>query len=144
MEVLEDGERKARRFDFDPNELEATSAELPEELQSLTAQLVRQWGDANIYSLLDYVYFDTEPMENARRGDSLDFSNLARPTEIPKTAFDERRIEELRNQLRQRVRQLDLSRGGIRVPTVDLESELAWFDDDLRDFRLPNGMPIRL
>ena len=143
MEVLEEGERKARRFDFDPDELEATSAELPEDLQSLTSQLVRQWGDANIYSLLDYVYFDTEPMENARRGDTLDFSNLARPVGIPKTAFDERRIEELRNQLRQRVRQLNLSRGGIRVPAVDMESELAWSDDDFRDSRLPNGTLIR-
>jgi hypothetical protein len=143
MEVLEDGERRARRFEFDPEELEATSTELPEDLRSLASRLVRQWGDANIYSLLDYVYFDTEPMENARRGEVLDFSNLTRPVTLAKTAFNEKQVEVLRTRLRARVRQLNLSRHGIRVPTIDLDSEFGWSDDDQKDVRFPNGTPIK-
>lgn len=37
-------------------------------------QVVQRWGDADLNELLDYVYFETEPMQAAHRGERLEFS----------------------------------------------------------------------
>jgi len=72
MEIAElEGGRKARRFSFSEDEL--NQGEVPEELSSIIGALVNRWGEADLNLLLDHVYFDTEPMENAERGDVLDF-----------------------------------------------------------------------
>ena len=44
---------------------------------------VRKWGD-DTSGLLDHVYFETEPMEDAKRGDLLDFSKARLPIKLPK------------------------------------------------------------
>lgn len=40
--------------------------------------IVDQWADRRLGEMLDYVYFYTEPMETARRGEALDFSVVQR------------------------------------------------------------------
>src|SRR5882762_3415911 len=42
--------------------------------ERLIWSLVKEWGDADLNQLLDFVYFETEPMQGANRGDILDFS----------------------------------------------------------------------
>jgi len=46
---------------------------------------IRQFGD-DTADLLDFVYFDTEPMKNARKGDLLDFSlvEIFKPPKVAK------------------------------------------------------------
>lgn len=41
-------------------------------------EVIKKFGD-DTPQLLDYVYFDTEPMEDAKKGDLLDFSKAKRP-----------------------------------------------------------------
>jgi len=69
---LEQG-KDARRFTFGK---ETEKSGLPSEIVGLLNQLVKKWGDVQLNKLLDYVYFDTEPMENAKRYELLDFSGL--------------------------------------------------------------------
>ena len=38
--------------------------------------VVRQWGLEDLETLLEYVYFETEPMQQAHRGETLDFSKI--------------------------------------------------------------------
>ena len=38
--------------------------------------MVRQWGLEGLETLLEYVYFETEPMQQAHRGETLDFSKI--------------------------------------------------------------------
>ena len=38
--------------------------------------MVRQWGLEDLKTLLDYVYFETEPMQQAHRGETLVFSKI--------------------------------------------------------------------
>lgn len=45
-------------------------------LRGLLEAMVHEWGDADLNRLLDYVYFETEPMDEVRRGDRLDFSTV--------------------------------------------------------------------
>lgn len=49
--------------------------ELPEWIFSKLHWAIRKYGD-DTAALLDYVYFDTEPMIDVKRGDLLDFSNV--------------------------------------------------------------------
>lgn len=54
---------------------------LPIYLTSPLHEIISKWGD-DTYGLLDYVYFETEPMLEARKGDLLDFSKAKNP-EVP-------------------------------------------------------------
>ena len=69
MELV-DG-RIARRFKFDEAELE--KPQVPDQVSRLLRSITEEWGDANINVLLNHVYFNTEPMEHAKRGEILDF-----------------------------------------------------------------------
>jgi hypothetical protein len=44
---------------------------------------IKKWAD-DTPGLLDHVYYDTEPMENVKRGDLLDFSKACLAIELPK------------------------------------------------------------
>jgi hypothetical protein len=78
--VVEDvplaGDRVLRRFSTDEDARDVSSA-LPWEETRLIPILVKEWGDASLNSLLNYVYFYTAPMKAAkRREEVLDFSTL--------------------------------------------------------------------
>jgi hypothetical protein len=56
--------------------------------------IVDQWADRRLGEMLDYVYFYTEPMEEARRGELLDFSRIQRgepELRLPERAMVDRR-----------------------------------------------------
>jgi hypothetical protein len=55
---------------------------LPIYLTSPLHEAISKWGD-DTFGLLDYVYFETEPMLDAKKGDLLDFSKAKKP-EVPK------------------------------------------------------------
>jgi hypothetical protein len=57
------------------------SEKIPLFLRSQLNEAISKWGD-DTYGLLDYVYFETEPMLDAKKGDLLDFSK-ARKFEKP-------------------------------------------------------------
>ncbi len=44
---------------------------------SLVNRILREWGEVELNPLLDHVYFNTEPMKEAIRGEILDFSTIA-------------------------------------------------------------------
>ncbi len=44
-------------------------------------QVVERWALEPLSTILDYVYFETEPMQDAKRGEYLDFSTV--PLELP-------------------------------------------------------------
>lgn len=44
---------------------------------------IKKWAD-DTPGLLDHVYYDTEPMENVKRGELLDFSKARLPIDLPK------------------------------------------------------------
>jgi len=55
---------------------------MPTALRILINTTVDEWGGQNLYSLLDYVYYETEPMAQASRGDLLDFSFVLPPPPV--------------------------------------------------------------
>lgn len=80
---------------------------LPDEMISPLQRAIRKYGD-DTPALLDYVYFDTEPMEGVRKGNLLDFSK-ARPQVIsepvPVRRLSKAEVEEGRKHIRALVEQ---------------------------------------
>lgn len=110
--------------------------QVPEAVSSLVARLVKEWGSGDLNSLLNYVYFETEPMENARRGGRLDFTGVTLRREIV-LRLDGKKMRDLRSRLNQRVHALGLTRSGLHFPALDLEVSGPW--DDEIPARLPEG-----
>jgi len=58
-------------------EIEDIAIELDIETKAIIEKLLDEWGTADLYELLDYIYFDTEPMMKAQtRGEILDFGSI--------------------------------------------------------------------
>ena len=53
------------------------------EVQHLINYVVQEWGSMDTNALLDYVYFRTDPMVDAKRGDKLDFSKYYKHLHYP-------------------------------------------------------------
>lgn len=69
-------------------------------------QIIEQWALEPLPTILDYVYFETEPMQNAKRGQSLDFSKIQpEPINPPPTAkleFSEEFLSDLRRKWKEK------------------------------------------
>lgn len=68
---------KSRFFKKLKLEIEDIEIELEIEIKAIIEKLLDEWGAADLYELLDYTYFDTEPMMKAQtRGEILDFASI--------------------------------------------------------------------
>ena len=68
-------------------------------------RVVEQWALDSLPTILDYVYFETEPMEDVKRGEYLDFSKIQMESPIPpktvKIDFSDEFISEMRRRLKE-------------------------------------------
>lgn len=85
--------------------------------KSVLDHILDRWALEDLWVLLDYVYFETEPMQDAHRGEPLDFSKVipaeARMLALPKTEFPKEKLLKLR----QRLAESRPKRREIRTPT---------------------------
>ena len=82
-------------------------------VKRIADEVIRQWGLEPLDTLLEYVYFETEPMQDARRGTILDFS-VIQPEERtigrgPRLAFSDEFINDLRARWDQRIKAANTS-----------------------------------
>lgn len=121
--------------------LERTEHQLVElfgqSVKHVVDRVLDRWALEDLWVLLDHVYFETEPMENAHRGQTLDFSGVL-PEEpsapiLPKAGIAKNRLTEFR----QRLSDCRTKRETVRVQTpatydsIYFES-LALMDEDER------------
>ena len=69
-------------------------------------QVVEQWALEPLPTILDYVYFETAPMQDVKRGQLLDFSKI-QPEPIPppntaKLEFSDAFVKDMRQRLKER------------------------------------------
>jgi hypothetical protein len=91
-------------------------------------RIIDQWADRRLGEMLDYVYFYTEPMERATRGESLDFSHVERPTQPlvwPASRPDPSAVRRIRDAIAQR--KASMSNLVLGIPTPPQYDE-AYFD----------------
>jgi len=68
-------------------------------LERLAHRVVDEWGGLDLNHLLNYVYFETEPMMHAARGEELDFSMVKPPEPVRNIVVDSKRLAQIRQSL---------------------------------------------
>ena len=113
------------------------------EIERLIRRVVEEWGGLDLRYLLDYVYFETEPMIGAEQGDILDFSKTI-PWQKTKTGSikqtnkmpalgrikNRKKLEELRKRIKEHLKGLPAP-GGVkfRIDKMALENLKIWNED---------------
>jgi len=73
-------------FTYKVDHPETLDGILPFSDQTMIDRIIERWALESLNRLLDYVYFETEPMKGASRGELLDFSTITHePLVIEKT-----------------------------------------------------------
>jgi len=106
---LRDG-RQGSHYDFAEDE---RKSDVPSDLIRLIDHIVKAWGETDLNKLLDYVYFETEPMINAKRGDLLDFTTVRpwTPLEKPRTVrMDAKKLTALRKKYIPHIKEMSQNR----------------------------------
>ncbi len=79
---------------------------VPRTIQSEIETIVRKWGSADLNQLLNYVYFNTAPMREAKKNDILDISksldDLKRKGKVQLPLMDKDKIKSMRKRLKKR------------------------------------------
>ncbi len=89
---------------------------------------IRMFGD-DTPLLLDYVYFYTEPMNNVKKGDLLDFSRITRYDETPKPRIRQLSKETIKL-ARQKIKELSDEMTEARQHLIQDEYETRKYKDD--------------
>ena len=75
-------------------------------VEKIADDVVKQWGLETLETILEYVYFETEPMQEAQRGEILDFSKIRMEEgpilRAPRLSFSDEFITDLRARWNQR------------------------------------------
>jgi len=101
---------------------------IPIGIVSQIQKAIRTFGD-DTPQLLDHVYFDTEPMADARKGDLLDFSKAERPEPIKRVKLKQLSPETIQI-ARQKIKQLSDEMNADRERLVRDERETEKYKDD--------------
>jgi hypothetical protein len=83
-----------------------TNNNIPSDIKFLIGGVVRDYGKLDLQSLLDYVYFETEPMMNAEnRGEILDFEKVMPESyyKVKNLKIDPKEERKLRQEFRKKV-----------------------------------------
>ena len=104
--------------------------------------VVNQWSLEGLETILEYVYFETEPMQDARRGEPLDFSRI-QPEDRPARSgasleFSNEFISNLRARWDQRRKTFDTSNQGQEAPSEPVYDEV--YEEALRLMAQEDGM----
>jgi hypothetical protein len=108
-----------------PTDVRSDLTSLEASLQSDLSRVLTRWLEVPLPRILDYVYFDTEPMQKAERGDMLDWSVVPRsftPTyRRPDSGASQKTRGELLAAFRQRLSALPVQqmKGGDFAPRYD-------------------------
>ena len=93
-------------------------------------KIVEQWGLEPLPTILDYVYFETEPMQDVRRGDILDFSKIPKdpttPQNTAKLEFSDAFIKNMRQRLNERREKREADRKKTRKATPPRYDEVYY------------------
>lgn len=78
------------------------------DIQLNVRRIIDRWADEATAQMLNYVYFNTEPMINAERGKPLDFTKIHSLEPIPKFKLSKgslkaKELSELKKKIRQRI-----------------------------------------
>lgn len=96
--------KTAKLLRIDPYKLETENFVDDLDARVTVRNVVSDWSDVHLNTLLDYVYNQTEPMLNVdKKGDALDFDTIATPLVIPPYKPPKEEVERLRQRVKEAV-----------------------------------------
>lgn len=112
------------------------------EIKAIIEKLIEEWGTADLNELLDYVYFETEPMFKVEFKKELDFS-------IVKGRQEERKIElsreskeklrELGKQIKERLEKIELPEDPFVKLPPKLKGKSYFWKEEVKDLSKLSG-----
>lgn len=102
-------------------------------IERLVKRIINEWGGFDLRYLLDYVYFETEPMIGAKPGDVLDFSTIKPWHEVKIKEIrikDRKKFGELKKKVRDYMKNLPGPEGiKFKIDKAFLEGLRIWNED---------------
>jgi len=112
------------------------------DLEGIVQRVFEVFGSIRTQDIVRYIYFNTEPMQRARRGQPLDFTPTRKPLKPfnPVGALDKSSRQALRDRMKAatelRLAEASKVMGNIPLEVLKMLSQL----DSPRDFVLPEGI----
>lgn len=123
-------------------EPEFSSPKIPVELKVIIDEVIERWGDAELGELLDYVYFETEPMIHVeKRREKLDFTLIKRrkPIKIRWTDEDIKKLKEIGAKIKRALEKIKIQETHYVYPPDTIEMMRIWdVEEELSDKALEN------
>lgn len=95
------------------------------------------WGMESLPRLLDSVYFETEPMFNAKRGEQLDFGKVMKKEILKKikwTSEKQKKLQEIGKSIREKLTKISLP-ASPQFPKETTAILKIWDEDEIADLR---------
>ena len=120
---------------------------IPIKEKRVVDRIIKAWGMEDLNPLLNYVYFHTEPMAKAKRGDALDFSSIRQirslATEKQKVKIPDDLLNELRSKFQKMKAERSQQKAQLSLDPKPRYDDLYWHSlnrlEQEEQYRIPNG-----
>ena len=106
------------------------------ETKTIIEKLIDEWGTADLNELLDYVYFETEPMFKVELKKKLDFSRVKRKLKVRKVELSQEvktKLGELGKRTKERLEKIELSEDPLVKLPSDLIGKSYFWKEEVKD-----------
>lgn len=130
------GGKSGSQYDFTENEIKAY---VSSEIKRLIDYIVKDWGETDLNKLLDYVYFETEPMKDAKRGDLLDFTKIKPwkpPEKIKNVRIDPIKFTALKEKYLSHIKEMSKITPSLHIPDKGYFDCIKAWDEEISTTKL--------
>ncbi|MEW6417292.1 MAG: Panacea domain-containing protein [Nitrospirota bacterium] len=120
---------------------------LSSDIRRLIDHVVKEWGDIDLNKLLDYVYFETEPMRDAKRGELLDFTKIKPwepPEKVKDVRIDRKKLSALKNEYLPHIKKISKIEPILQLTDKGYVDCIKVWDDEISNIRLAGQVTISL
>lgn len=131
---------KQLKYDFD---MWGEDIKLPFKARGVLDNVFKQWGSTDLNRLLDYVYFDTEPMEGAQFQRKLDFSKIIphkRKEKIAISPDTKKKLRKICREIKQSLDEIEIPSEAHLMPSQDVEITSIWDREEVAKLGFLQGI----
>jgi hypothetical protein len=111
------------------------------EIEGYQMEIWNRWGLSPLNELLDYVYFETEPMMDIQRGDPLDFKKISPREELKEIHWsdeEKKRLREIGTSIKKKLNKISLPEA-VLCPKDTPDVLKIWDDEGMVDLKNLTG-----
>jgi len=119
----------------------------PSDIKRIVDYVVKEWSEIDLSKLLDYVYFETEPMRDARRGELLDFTKIKpwEPSEkIKNVRVDPKKLSAIRDNYLSHIKEVSEIKPLFQLSDKSYFNCIKVWDDEVSTAKLVGQVIVEL